>query len=175
MAPGAIAAASQLYLTNRVEDQIKHFEEKAHKAHRAYDICHKISHYAGPAALLVVAIAFWVKADALFFNPPHIRGFLSVEEDPWGSALPLLFLPIFVPLIASLSSSFLAAFDFGRRAVRYNEMLTALKRTARKLKQPADTYPPALRHIQSIVRDTERLFLHELVEGLAAQKSGFGH
>lgn len=176
----AIIAAGDDYRTKRVVDQIGHFSEKARVAHRTYSICHKVSHFAGPAALVVVALAFVVKADSLFFGSSHVPSPLNYQLDPWSSALPLLFLPIFVPLIASLSSSFLAAFDFGRRAVRYEEMVTALKKAAGKLPVrdkdggQADA-APALRNIQSTVHHTEQLLLHELVEWLAAQKSGFGH
>ena len=82
----------------------------------------------------------------------------------------MLFLPIFVPLLASLSSSFVAAFDFGRRAVRYQDMLKSLQEVERRLPTL-----DALSNIQTCVRHAEEILLDEQIEWLSAQKSGFGH
>jgi hypothetical protein len=127
-----------------------------------------------------VILALYVKTDAAFFNYAHTTDLLKSKYSPWFSAFPLLFLPIFLPLIASLSSSFLAAFDFGRRAVRYQEMVAALENILRKVpptpvEETPTLSPATLSRIHTIVRRTEQHLLHELVEWFAAQKSGFGH
>jgi hypothetical protein len=141
--PKDIYSSLEKFRKSRIEDQIHHFREKAHAAHRTYHLWHGLSHWAAPAALVVVIVALYVKADAAFFHYHHTPVLLQSSESPWFSAFPLLFLPIFLPLIASLSSSFLAAFDFGRRAVRYQEMVEALENILRKLPPtPVEEKPP---------------------------------
>lgn len=165
--PDAIKAARDSYLGKRIRNQIGHFREKSAEARFPSVFFNSLAHYAGPVALAVVFIAFLAKADDLAFHGHHKPGILV---NPWGAAVLLLFLPIFVPLLASLSSSFLAAFDFGRRAVRYQEMLMSLQAVERWLPTV-----DALSIIQTSVRHAEEILLDEQIEWLAAQKSGFGH
>jgi hypothetical protein len=93
---------------------------------------------------------------------------------PWRehvlTATVLLFLPILMPLLASIGASFGAVFDYERRAARYHDIAASLSRTARIL-PTLNTLP----EISTAVRLTEETLLGELIEWFAAQRKGLGH
>lgn len=151
------------YVKDRISDQIGHFRKQLSPARFTDGWLRGMSHWVGPAALVVVGIAFVVKSPG--FSPSY-----KPSDGSWLSAFFTLFLPILLPLLASLSASLLGAFDFSRRSVRYREMIILLLRMRRKFRT-LHTYED----IKGAVQQTERVFLHEQIEWLAAQKSGFGH
>ncbi|MEX2578829.1 MAG: hypothetical protein WD342_07205 [Verrucomicrobiales bacterium] len=162
-----IHAARDIYLDKRLRDQMEHFEKKSSEARPHSRRFSRMAHWAGPVALVVVAVAFLAKTEDLVFHGDYKPDFLKI---PWVIAFFFLLLPILVPLFASLSASFLAAFDFGRRSVRYREMHDALESMERWfpfLDSPSD--------IRTAVRNIEKICVSEQVEWLATQKSGFGN
>lgn len=162
-----IHSARDIYVDKRLRDQMNHFMEKSSEARPHSRRFTWIAHWAGPVALVVVAFAFLAKAEDLLFHGHYKPALL---KNPMFIAFFFLLLPILIPLLASLSTSFLAAFDFGRRSFRYREMYDALESMERwlpKLDSPAD--------IRAAVRDIEKICTSEQVEWLATQKSGFGH
>ena len=88
----------------------------------------------------------------------------------WVTAALLLFLPILMPLLASLGASFQAVFDYDRRHGRYDDLADHLGSVA-KLLPTLVTKPDITR----VVLRTERILNDELVEWYVAQKSGLGH
>lgn len=160
-------AARNHYVSERIATQLNHFQKKSTEAKLHTKRFLSLAHWAGPAAFVVVLFACLVKWDDLLYHGHHKPDWLNAHA---VSAFLLLFLPILIPLLASLSFSFLASFDFRRRAVRYEEMAISLKRAARWLPTLSSTAS-----VNAYVQQTEELLLDELIEWLASQQSGFGH
>lgn len=152
------------YLKHRVADQRAFFTRKAEAARLPAMFFHHLAHKAAFAALVVVTVAFSAKL-------MHAWGsHTPLDSVPFGNAIILLFLPILFPLLAGLSASFNAAFDFRRRNVRYQEMAEILSGIEVRLSAMATSAD-----IRSTVADCEEILRDELNEWLAAQKSGLGH
>lgn len=166
--PEEVTQWKDQYVTGRVKDQEKFFTDKVREASRPKRFFHFVTHRAGFVALLCVLFACGVKLFEAFsyepgYKPVKLGGY-------WLTATVLLFLPILMPLLASIGASFGAVFDYERRAARYHDIAASLSRTARIL-PTLNTLP----EISTAVRLTEETLLGELIEWFAAQRKGLGH
>ncbi|MEM9283317.1 MAG: hypothetical protein AAGA96_15960 [Verrucomicrobiota bacterium] len=164
---GAVTAARGAYLDERVRNQIDYFDRELNKARLPAAWLKPLAHWAGPVAFVIVLVAFVAKVTLVL---GHKADWTDPLKNNWLNAILFLFFPVFVPLLASLSASFLASFDFGRRIHRYEEMKRSLKHFERWI-STLETVPT----ISASVRRCEETLLDENLEWLAAQKSGFGH
>ena len=165
LAPGDVVTACETYVKKRIIGQRDKFRSDADKARLPALLFKKVAHGAALFALPVVAFAAIAKLD-------HLLGWhlpLPFLGNELGDAVLLLFLPILLPLAASLGISFIATFDFARRAARYPEMVRALDQTS-KLLPTLDTLPA----ITDSVRHTEEILLDELIDWHASQLSSSG-
>lgn len=167
--PDQIFAWRDQYLEGRVKDQETFFHRKSHEAKIPHRRFHVLTHWSGLIAVAVVAIAFLVKAVDLVLLELYKSSPLSPSYYI-TSAIFLLFLPILMPLLASIGASFGAVFDYGRRSARYEEMARGLSTAARILPVLA-----TLPDIANTVRQTEDTLQDELIEWFAAQRKGLGH
>ncbi|MCH7227966.1 hypothetical protein [Haloferula sp. A504] len=165
--PVAIAQARDQYIEGRIQDQIGYFTREKKRAAGPGKAFVKLAHLASPAALLAVGVAFVAKAGIAI---DHGHTWSAVFKGDWSNALLFLFLPVFFPLLASLSFAFMAHFDFGRRSLGYGVMVETLEHMERRLRTQ-ETLPT----IRRTVSWTEERLLAENIEWLATQKSGLGH
>lgn len=163
--PQSIIDARDAYLNDRVLDQHKTYQADAEKAKTPALIFKNVAHWAAQIALPVVAFAALVKTSDFF----KCKLPLPFIHEPFPSAILLLFLPILLPLAASLGTSFIATFDFARRAARYPEMVHALDQTS-KLLPTLDTLPA----ITATVRRTEEILTDEIIDWHSSQLSSSG-
>ena len=167
--PNEIISWRDDYLKGRVEDQETFFHRESKGAKVPNHLFHLLTHWSGIAAVWIVAAAFLVKlsdlALILLFEKPAF-------STPYylASAFFLLFLPILMPLLASIGASFDAVFDYGRRSTRFGQVAQGLTKTA-KILPTLETLPD----IAAAVHQTEETLLAELIEWFAAQKEGLGH
>ena len=158
----------QTYVTNRIDDQISHFDKndpcRRHKWHR-------IANAAGPVTS-VLAVGFIVLALAHKVHEAQIKlatPAVQPSEPLFWESMLYYFLPIALPLLAGAIASLQSVTDVKRRAHVYPEMVERL-RSARDL-IPAIRTPASLRRF---VRRTEEILLDELVGWYAAAK-GISH
>lgn len=135
------------YLEQRVVGQIGYLKKQGGLASNRFDRWSKLAKFASLAAVIVIASALVVKV---------------VYEDAGkdtGSALLTLFLPIFLPVVASFGSSMILAGDAARRSVRYRQVRQRLEQLRRLV--PVIGTPAAM---ECVVTDTEDLLLDEIIE-----------
>lgn len=161
-----ITDAREAYLNDRVLGQRKKYQADAEKAKTPALLFKKVAHWAAHLALPVVAFAALVKTSDFFKWKLPLPPFI---HEPFPSAILLLFFPILLPLAASLGTSFIATFDFARRAARYPEMVRALDQTS-KLLPTLDTLPA----ITATVRRTEEILTDEIIDWHSSQLSSSG-
>lgn len=165
LAPADVVKAREAYVINRVLNQHAKYQSDAQKAKFPAFLFKKVAHGAAWFALPVVLFAAIVKTGDFFhWNLP-----LPFIYQSFPNAVLLLFLPILLPLAASLGTSFIATFDFARRAARYPEMVRALHQTS-KLLPTLDTLPA----ITDSIRRTEEILIDELIDWHASQVSSTG-
>jgi hypothetical protein len=166
LAPESIIAAREKYLTGRIIDQRMQYQKGFEKSKLPALAFKKVAHGAAQIALPVVAFAALVKTAEFIDKKDPI-----INLDPHSIFTPLLvlFLPILLPLVASLGTSFIATFDFARRAARYPEMVRVLDQTS-KLLPTLDTLPA----ITATVRRTEEFLTDEIIDWHASQLSSYG-
>lgn len=166
LAPTDLLAARDAYVTGRVRDQESKYRQDAAKAQLPALLFKKVAHWSAQLALPVVAFAALVKtAEFIDSKDP----FIELDKHSIFSPLLLLFLPILLPLAASLGTSFISTFDFARRAARYPEMVRALEKTSHLL-PTFDTAPSII----DTIRRTEEILIDELIDWHASQISSTG-
>ncbi len=166
LAPTDLLAARDTYVKDRVLNQLAKYKNDAQKAKLPALIFKKVAHWSAHLALPVVAFAALVKsAEFMDKNDP----FIKLDTHSISTPLILLFLPILLPLAASLGTSFISTFDFARRAARYPEMVRALEKTAHLL-PTFDTVPA----INDTIRRTEEILIDEIIDWHASQLSSTG-
>ncbi len=160
-APGGDAALilqakKTAYITGRLQDQRKHFEEKALAAKQQDKIWHGVAKWA--AILAPPAVLFALLDKACGWHLSH----------SWTGAILAKFLPVALPLTAGVATALRSALDITRRSHRYPEMEERLQAIAEAF--------PLLRTEQSAataVARTEELLTDELIEWrLAAEHAG---
>lgn len=152
----SLASMRASYLTERLQDQIRHFKEKGAKAAHQNHLWHGIATWAG--WLAPVSVLFALTDKVADWHLTH----------SWAGAFFGKFLPVALPLLAGVAASLRHALDLTRRTHRYPEM-------AERLTAIAATFPllQSRSTIAAAVSRTEELLLDELIEWhLAAQNAG---
>ncbi len=166
LAPTDLLAARDAYVKDRVLNQHAKYKADSDKAKLPALLFKNVAHWSAQLALPVVAFAALVKTAELIDSKDP---FIELEKHSIFTPLLLLFLPILLPLAASLGTSFISTFDFARRAARYPEMVRALEKTAHLL-PTFDTFPT----INDTIRRTEEILIDEIIDWHASQLSSSG-
>lgn len=135
------------YLTARVRTQLDYLGTQQGLAAQRFDRWRRISFIVSIAAILVISVALVVKVS-----------YAKAGKDLFTAAL-TLFLPILLPVLASLSSAMIVAHDAARRTGRYAQVKERLKR--------AEALLPLVRTQASLARvvgETEDVLLDEVIE-----------
>lgn len=148
------------YLRRRIRNQRSYFLEQAQIAKTQQDRWSWVSKWAGITALFVIFAILCIKVFRLD------QRYLSDLE--LLKAM-MLFMPVFLPLLAGTAAAILGALDAGRRAARYATIADQLARLS--------AYTPGAKThaaLHRAVMDTEDILLDERVEWHAAA-GNMGH
>lgn len=147
------------YLKDRVQVQERRYRAKADEAKRIAHLFRSLTFWSGLVALLILLFASIVNFHEASVLKEGGNSFLDETGCPlWLLGFMLLFLPILMPLLASLGA-FGAVLNYRRRAAHYRDMEEVLASTARRL-ATFSTLPDITR----CVRRTEEVLLDDLIE-----------
>ena len=115
------------YVTDRIDDQIQHYEQKTKQARPWRQVTHYAMLTAAWSAALFVALSLCNKLGHWHWE----EGGNSTAAV--ASALAVVWMPIGLPLIASVAAGIRTALDSRRRTSRYPDMVGRLREARRRL------------------------------------------
>ena len=144
-APVSIAAFKQLYLTQRVEDQLAYY--RRHLA-RAQPLLRRLR------------LGFWVSTVlAVLCTSAYALHLGELARGTGAEELLYYFLPISLPVIAAAFLSMVSVYDLQRRVARYRETEHLLVSSRSQI-----AFSQTWASLERIVEKTERALLQEVLE-----------